>query len=340
MHRYTVSSRIEENTELYELNDHETRRSATVAPAIGAQCIRFRWNRGERVIELLYPPGDLAALRETPVLFGNPILFPFPNRIKGGEFEFGGERVRLPTNDGLGNAIHGLTLRRPWRVVDTGADPRRGAWITCRFNLSDHPDLASIYPFPFQIEYTYRLRLGRLENEIRVENAGDRPMPAGLGLHPWFPMPLTEVGARGRCRIQAPVSRFWELDHAYIPTGRFLEQAHAQAPVNGAYVGEDTIHDVYTDLNAGLAGRGFSKSVYADPGSGIEIAVLADTSFRELVVYAPTELPAICLEPYTCTIDAFNLSARGIDSGAMVLQPGERWAGCVVYEASDASGAH
>jgi galactose mutarotase-like enzyme len=39
------------------------------------------------------------------------------------------------------------------------------------------------------------------------------------------------------------------------------------------------------------------------------------------VVYTPPE--AVCLEPQTCAIDAFNLQARGIDDiGVAVVEPG------------------
>ena len=55
----------------------------------------------------------------------------------------------------------------------------------------------------------------------------------------------------------------------------------------------------------------------------------ADASFREWVVYAPPGRPTICLEPYTCTTDAFNLAAQGIDGGLVAVEPGGVWRGSV-----------
>ena len=54
---------------------------------------------------------------------------------------------------------------------------------------------------------------------------------------------------------------------------------------------------------------------------------LASPERRGWVVFAPTNRPVICLEPYTCATDAHNLHARGLDAGMIVLPPGETWEG-------------
>jgi aldose 1-epimerase len=48
----------------------------------------------------------------------------------------------------------------------------------------------------------------------------------------------------------------------------------------------------------------------------------ADEWFRDLVIFTPPHRQAFCVEPYTCTTDAINLQARGIESGWQVLPPG------------------
>lgn len=328
---YEIQFRATIVGDVYELIDRKHESAATVVPAVGAQCSKFTRSFDGRAIDLLVAPESLAALKERPIYYGNPILFPFPNRIKGGVFEFGNRRVELPVTEPLGNAIHGLTINRPWQVLAHGASDEEGAWITCVFDTAHHADLLDVYPFPFRIEYTYRLRNGRLESFVRASNPGKEPMPMGFGLHPWFPMPLTRDGSRAACRLKAPVSRIWELDRL-VPTGNIVDADPNRALERGPRIGDETFDDVYTGLNAGLSEGAFSESVYTDPGSGVEIAVLADASFRELVVYAPDDKPVVCLEPYTCTTDAFNLSGRGVDAGTIVLEPGEEWTGVVIYE--------
>ena len=55
----------------------------------------------------------------------------------------------------------------------------------------------------------------------------------------------------------------------------------------------------------------------------------ASPEFREWVIYAPTERPVVCLEPYTGTTDAVNLQPRGVDAGLVVLDPGATWTGTI-----------
>ena len=51
----------------------------------------------------------------------------------------------------------------------------------------------------------------------------------------------------------------------------------------------------------------------------------ASPAFREVVVFTPPHRQAFCIEPYTCTTDAINLQARGVDAGLLTLPPGGRW---------------
>ena len=92
------------------------------------------------------------------------------------------------------------------------------------------------------------------------------------------------------------------------------------------------LDDVLTDLRPiavdqqdglGLAG------VVAHPSGERMLTLWAGPDFRELVLFTPPHREAICLEPYTCTTDAINLSASGIDAGLRVLQPGETWRGVI-----------
>ena len=64
--------------------------------------------------------------------------------------------------------------------------------------------------------------------------------------------------------------------------------------------------------------------IIMDESAGLEIVQACDAeAFRELVIYAPPNRPAVCMEPYTCTTDAINLEQRGIDAGWRVLEPGQ-----------------
>lgn len=329
MQRYQVVEGVQDGEQIFDLIDRETRSKARIVPGIGAQCASFTWeNRGES-LDILAPPENLKVLREQPVHYGNPILFPFPSRIKDGSFTFEGQTLKLPVNDTKSvSAIHGLALWKPWQAAGQGGGEDEGAWITCRLRTADFPDLEALYPFPYEISYTYRLRDGRLESEVSVLNTGEGPMPMGFGLHPWFPVPMSEKGNREACQISAPVSRVWELD-GLIPTGRIGAALPERNLSVGVPLSDLELDDVYAGLNDGETE--WSRSACTDLQTGVEIAVLADDAFRELVVYAPHNRRAVCLEPYTCAPNAFNLANQGIDAGMIVVPPGEMWSAKVVY---------
>ena len=54
------------------------------------------------------------------------------------------------------------------------------------------------YPFPFIIEISYTLKDAVLTMGISIKNTGDRNMPTGFGIHPYFSTNLSRN--RGRIR--------------------------------------------------------------------------------------------------------------------------------------------
>jgi aldose 1-epimerase len=97
--------------------------------------------------------------------------------------------------------------------------------------------------------------------------------------------------------------------------------------------GELNLDDVLTDLPAspvvdGLIERGILQ------GDEAELRIQCSPDFRDMVVFTPPHRHAFCVEPYTCTTDAVNLQARGIDAGWQVLPPGGRWTAVVELRVS------
>lgn len=326
MNRYSLTERIVDGERVLSLQDHELGLAAELIPGVGANCHRLSWSRDGQSIELLRPAPSIAALREGAIRYGIPLLFPFPNRIANGRFTFGGQQYTLPiTEPERGHAIHGLVLDKPWQVLESGCDTG-GAWVACSFSSEDHPAVSTAFPFPFTAEYEVRMASGVLTTRFRARNTGTAPMPMGFGVHPWFPAPLTAGGDRAKCRVQAPFAKVWELERL-IPTGRILEPEPGRDLDRGIELGQLEFDDVYT----GATQEGSWEATYTDPAAGIEIAVRAEAAMRECVIYTTTEEPIVCLEPYSCTTNAFNLEAQGISAGMVVLSPGDVWATEIQY---------
>src|SRR5260370_8872909 len=105
---------------------------AEVWPGLGFNCFSWQAVATGQALDLLYADPNL--FRDgRPTRSGIPILFPFPNRIRGGRFTWDGKDYHLPCNEGNGkNAIHGFACQRTWRVLDSGANDN-SSWVTGMF---------------------------------------------------------------------------------------------------------------------------------------------------------------------------------------------------------------
>ena len=95
----------------------------------------------------------------SPTRSGTPILFPFPNRIRDGRFSWDGKEYQLPLLDSTGgHAIHGFVCRRPWQVLDTGAN-ESAAWLTAEFRGIEHaPEMQACWPADYRLRITWTAR--------------------------------------------------------------------------------------------------------------------------------------------------------------------------------------
>jgi aldose 1-epimerase len=304
--------------EAFRLRDDQTGTSLVVGPAKGNNVTSLRAPAGGDDPELLLPRGI-------------PILFPFPNRVPGGRYRYGGRDLQLDLNErGRPNHIHGFVRQLPWTVADAAADGD-SAWQRSTIALQDHPEVTRQYPFPCRLTVTTRLRDGVLVHEAEVENLGSSRLPMGYGIHPWF------RAARGAAREDTAVrigSRsFWELKDQ-IPTGRIVEAPSGSARDlrDWRALGGAEYDDVFATPRRRADGWSDARVRYS--ASGLEITVEASQAFREWVLFAPPGQDALCLEPYTGVTNAVNLGFAGVDAGLVELEPGERWRGVVGIRAS------
>jgi aldose 1-epimerase len=270
--------------------------------------------REDRPIQVLWSAPDFAAGTARPSGSGIPILFPFPGRIQGTVLRWEGRDYPLKEGDNRGNAIHGFVLNRPWRVVEQAPHRVVGEFQAGRDDVS----LLQAWPADFCIRVSYELRCEKLTAVIDVRNPDSRPLPCGLGTHPYFRVPLG--GPHGDdCIVKLPVSAQWEL-RDMIATGIRSELPNSREFQQGRPFRELTLDNVFCGLrNDG----GWIRSQVSDPASRLLVEQSFDSTFRECVVYTPPHREAICIEPYTCVPGCFDLAARGIDSGVKVLAPGE-----------------
>jgi len=273
---------------------------AEVAPAGGGCLTAFRWHSGGGTIDWLrpatprggFPPNAAACFP----------LVPYSNRIRDRRFHFAGREQHVAANFGTSpHSIHGHGWQRPWQVT---AQDARSVTLAYRHDGSD-------WPQPYRAEQRVALNGdGALAVSLAVTNEGGGPMPAGLGLHPYFPR-------TPRCRLTAAVKAMWATDAEVMPTALVAPPQGAN-PAAGLRPAEVALDNGFT----GFAGR----AVIDWPERAASLTLEADAALAFLVVYTPAGADFFCAEPVSHCTDAVNLAACRDDTGLRVLAPGETFA--------------
>jgi aldose 1-epimerase len=314
---------------VYELTDGTVR--AEVWPQWGFNCVRW---------QVKQPDGSWAGVFYTapdwesnpvPTRSGHPVLFPFPGRLRDGRLP--GSAVQLPLNDSTKqHAIHGFTPRTPWRVVGSFAG-HDSATVAGQFRLADDlPAAVGQWPGDFVLNLSYFLMRDCLRVDVGVENRGAEAMPFGIGYHPYFRLPgVTDADVGGHI-LSAHVSEVWAADAANLPTGERKPVPPDLDFRQPRPVGATALDHVLTGVTTTAGADGLVElAVLTHPAASGRLRVLADPAFSELVLFTPAHRQAVAIEPYSCSADASNLQARGIDSGWRTLAPGGSWTAAVEY---------
>ena len=328
---YSVGTKTVDGFQVHVLQESQ-KAVAEIAPGLGTNCYAFRVadagpdSEGGNWLNLIDAPPDLVTLQEHPDIYGIPILFPFPNRIRGGTWQFEGRAYQFDKPPESPTSIHGLLLNRPYQVESHTADAD-GAILVCALDSRDFSDIGRQYPFPFKIRITYTLKDVVLSMGVSIQNAGSRNMPMGFGIHPYFRVGLSPDANAAEALVKVPAATYWELDADSVPTGKRLSAIDALDLRDGKPFAGLTLDHVYTDVQ--MEADGGSRCVIENRDTGHGMVMESDEQFRELVVYTPPDRDVICFEPYTCPTDAINLEAKGIPAGVIVLAPGETFSAAV-----------
>jgi aldose 1-epimerase len=315
---YRVSTESRGGRTVYTLHDEATGSSAAVLPSYGFNLFSLKLPAAGQVREMLQSAADFADNPREPARHGTPILFPYPNRIRGGRYRYHGKDYQLPVKGG--NAIHGFAMDVPWDVLESSADGE-SASITGRYQISKHsPAMLPLWPADAILEVRYALSSRRLTMTITVTNPTAEELPYGFGIHPYFRLPIVPGGDSAQTLVVLPAARYWVLSE-FLPTGEIR-------PVDDRLdfrKGQPRKGLKLDDVLTGLAFEGDHAACrLIDLGLPAEFRLSFDRGFRELVAFTPAAEGIIAVEPYTQTTDAINLDAQKIDAGLRRLGHDQR----------------
>lgn len=264
---------------------------AEVLPAVGARLHRVTAFGHD----VLRTPVGLDDHRRTPHAWGAFPMVPWCNRVPDGRIVFGDEVVEVPTDqvdDGRPSAIHGLAADRPWRQAGEGA-----------FEIVGGGEL----PWRWSARQEVAVAGAALRWTMAVRNDGDRPLPAGGGLHPWFV-------ASGNLVIRVAADLVYPRTGP-IPSG---DPQPVSGPTDLRREGPPPwgLDDVFTGVGSPAA-----ELVWRD--RGLRAVLEVGGAVSHVTVAAFEEVAAVAVEPQSHATDGFRRLRDGEPGGVAVVEPGE-----------------
>lgn len=219
-------------------------------------------------------------------------MVPYVNRVAHGRFAFGGHAVHLQRNWAEDpHPLHGQGWRASWTVTATSKSN-----ATIQFDGGGDE-----WPWRYRCEQRFHLQPDAVSVELSIENLGSEPMPAMLGLHPYFP-------DAPRAQLQALLPGVWLADNQALPI------KHERTPEAWSF-------DPVRPVRAAALDHGFTD------WNGVALLSWPDRTVtvrapdcRFLHVYTPAGRDFFCIEPQTAPPGALGRDP----TDATVVAPGGR----------------
>ena len=258
----------------------------TVLPEAGARIHRLR-AFGHDVI---LTPADPAQHLADPFFWGSYVMAPWCNRIEARPTRIGAREIDLASNFPDGTAIHGQVYVRPWTYAGDGT-----------FRISGGGDG---WPWTYDVRMQIDVHDATLRIDLNLTNTSTDPMPAGMGIHPWFLKPV---------RVLVRADTFFadnlatERDPAPVE-GRFdLRRPAAMAD----------------GLDGTWASLGDPPVEFAWDELGIRATMRTTPAVPYIVAASPGNIDAVAVEPETHAPQAVRRLLGDEPGGLSMLPPGE-----------------
>jgi aldose 1-epimerase len=260
-----------------------------ILPEVGGRIHRIR-AFGQ---DILRTPDDPAMHVVEPFLWGAYVMAPWCNRATPGRMVLAGREVTLAANFPDGTAIHGLVSSARWvqrssgNLAYVGGGGRDG------------------WPWAFEVSETASLTGATLTLECRVRNLDDAPMPAGIGLHPWFRRPV---------ELRVPAEAVYSTNSQSAPDPATVTGAR---DLRSLAPPADGLDDTWTQLTE-------PRVELTWPASGVQAILEVETDGGGLLVAvaSPPAIDAIAVEPQTHGPDPLRRLALGEPDPPVLLPPG------------------
>lgn len=307
--------------ETWEISDANL--TATIVPDRGAMINSIKRKLNNVSYEVLNAATDQAQI--TPIrgkdniqLYGIPILFPFSNRIKNGEFQFNGKTYKVTNLWNDQGPIHGYVYAKKFNLFKKSAT-EDNASISFIYESDNDNDFKGNFG-NLTLMVTYTVQKNTLHIRTEITNNNKFAIPVEIGFHPFFKVD-NENRSKSKIRLnpsEAVVKSQWKIKDSY-PTGKLIRPDNdSQKLFDGEEIGDSKYDNVY------YMGKNGDKSATLEINpNNIRISIMSSENFKNWVVCVPDwKSDSIMIEPCTSVTNAVNM--QNIPQANLnVLKPGE-----------------
>lgn len=226
------------------------------------------------------------------------LLVPWPNRIRDGQYSFGGVDLQLPlTEPKRHNASHGLARWVAWTLEEHTANS-----VSLQYRLMAQ----SGYPWTLDLHVLYDLSADGLTVTQTATNLSPTAAPFASGAHPYL---TVGPGPVDPWELTLPAATRLLTDDRLLPAAREAVDDTAYDFRVARPIGDVQLDHAFTDLTRDAAG--VATVTLRAPASGAGVALWADAHHRWLLAFTADDVPAtarrsLAVEPMTAPPDAFR----------------------------------
>ena len=273
----------------YILADSDSAAKVEIVPERGG--IATLWSIANQ--DVFYLDRERFKSPDLSVRGGNPILFPLCGNLPDNKYSVDGKSYEIKQ--------HGFARELPWQVADQNTND--GASLS--LILESNQQTKQVYPFDFQLIFTYLLKGNSLKILQEYKNLDTKEMPFSAGFHPYF-----LCGNKNELEVVIPSQNY---------------QDNKTKQVN-AFNGKFDFELEEIDYAFGKLGTNSTSAL--DQDRRLKLSIEYDAFTTWLVFWTVKGKEFFCLEPWSATRNAFNTG-----DNLTILKPSQSHKAAVEYRA-------
>jgi galactose mutarotase-like enzyme len=274
----------------YILKDLESHSRLEIVPKKGG--IVTNWIiQGQKI---LYLDQERFKNPQLSVRGGIPILFPICGNLPDNIFYYQDKQYILKQ--------HGFARDLPWEVISQSTDTSANLVLSLKSNT----ETLKVYPFEFELKFTYKLKGNKLIIEQSYENKSSEKMPFSSGFHPYF-----YCGDKSKLKLEIPAVEYC------------TKSGNKTYPFNGKLdYSVEEIDIAFTKINK-------NQASFIDGKRNLKVNISYSDLFSTLVFWTLKDKDFICLEPWSSPRNSINTGEQ-----LNYLSPQEIYEAKIIIEVS------